>query len=34
MKKSKVCVIGAGPCGIFAAATIGQIADVIVYEVN
>ena len=33
MTKSKVCVIGAGPCGIFAAATIGQIADVIVYEV-
>ena len=34
MYKPKVCIIGGGPCGIFAAATIGQVADVIVFEVN
>ena len=27
-----MCIIGAGPCGIFAAKTIGEVADVVVYE--
>ena len=32
MSKPKVCIIGAGPCGIFSAATIAEVADVVVYE--
>ena len=32
MTKKSVCIIGAGPCGIFAAKTIGEVADVVVYE--
>ena len=27
-----MCIIGAGPCGIFAAKTIREVADVVVYE--
>ena len=32
MSRKSVCIIGAGPCGIFAAKTIGEVADVVVYE--
>ena len=32
MNKKSVCIIGAGPCGIFAAKTISEVADVVVYE--
>ena len=32
MSKPRVCIIGAGPCGIFAAATIQEVADVTIYE--
>ena len=32
MSKPRVCIIGAGPCGIFSAATIAEVADVVIYE--
>ena len=32
MSKPRVCIIGAGPCGIFSAAQIQDVAEVTIYE--
>ena len=32
MGRKSVCIIGAGPSGIFAAKKISEVADVVVYE--